>query len=148
MNLIVIGVMLRCEADFTISLLRFLLHFVNPLTYPQRLAYIPRIRSQWNTDEYTTVFSHSGWLYFLWHGIKCNINPLLFSPCYMQVVVLDSGLRRCLFLSFRYRNPSRPTSLEDKSADLQRHSSWGPRPKLNGDINKNGMQVCVCWTVI
>jgi len=24
--------------------------------------------------------------------------------------------------------------------DLKRHSSWGPSPKLNGDVNRNGMQ--------
>ena len=27
------------------------------------------------------------------------------------------------------------------SMDLKRHSSWGPSPKLNGDVNRNGMQV-------
>ena len=27
----------------------------------------------WNTDECATVFSHSDWLYFLWHGIKVDI---------------------------------------------------------------------------
>ena len=33
---------------------------------------------RWKTDEYTTAFLHSDWLYFLWHGIKCNIsNPTL-----------------------------------------------------------------------
>lgn len=26
------------------------------------------------------------------------------------------------------------------SMDLKRHSSWGPSPKLNGDVNRNGMQ--------
>ncbi|XP_078343776.1 voltage-dependent L-type calcium channel subunit alpha-1D-like isoform X1 [Oculina patagonica] len=26
------------------------------------------------------------------------------------------------------------------SLDLKRHSSWGPSPKLNGDVNRNGMQ--------
>ena len=28
---------------------------------------------RWNTDEYTTVFSHSDWLYFLWRCINGSI---------------------------------------------------------------------------
>ena len=27
----------------------------------------------WNTDEYTTAFLHSDWLYFLWHGVNIYI---------------------------------------------------------------------------
>ena len=28
---------------------------------------------RWNTDEYTTAFLYSDWLYFLWHGTKSRI---------------------------------------------------------------------------
>ena len=39
---------------------------------------------RWNTDECTTTFLHSDWLYFLWHGINTVIShtvllTLLFS---------------------------------------------------------------------
>jgi len=40
------------------------------------------------------------------------------------------------------RDNPRQTSLEpaDNLSHLKRHSSWGPSPKLNGDVNKNGVQ--------
>ena len=48
-------------------------------------------------------------------------------------------------LSFRYHCSDfpRPNSLEpeDNLFHLKRHSSLGPNPKLNGDVNKNGLQV-------
>ena len=30
-------------------------------------------KDQWNTDEYTTAFLHSDWLYFQWHQINSHI---------------------------------------------------------------------------
>ena len=42
-----------------------------------RTAHDGKVRC--NAVEYTTAFLYSDWLYFLWHGINCNI-PMKLKP--------------------------------------------------------------------
>lgn len=62
---------------------------------------------RWNIDECTTAFLHSDWLYFLWHGIKRNIQrnrPYIQqnnTKCLVYGVSPETGLFLCvLFPNF------------------------------------------------
>ena len=39
---------------------------------------------QWTTNEYTMFFSHSDWLYFLWHGTNSYLELVYITTCVYQ----------------------------------------------------------------